>query len=489
MVIYKKGINHVLPDYLSRLYEDPKTDEAVDVKEGEVLFSVANLEADELAPERTCQFIKKLLKDSANKKFVSEAKEKEDLIRDCHSQNHQGGLGMFQKLFQDGYWWEKMLEDCTSHAKACINCLRYNMGQVGFHPVKPLTATLPMDHVVWDLADIWRSANGFKFILILVDVATKFVMLRALKTKKAEDITSTLLEVISNFGFLKILQSDQDNALINEVMEKMRKEGGWELRKVMTYFPSQNGAVERVVGEVKKLLYKIWVHDDNWEKFIPAIQISLNDQVVSCHNSSPFALMFTQGLNQCRDYSSVDSKPCSFDDLLARNFKMVNAVYPAIKWKSKKSGDRYCRAKNKEKKTKGFKNNDFVMKLVDKRDNKEDPKWEGPFQVVRQEEGSRGFILRNKDGKNLKSAVAVSRLQKSSIGFVDQGDDIFNVKRILDHKGDGDERKYLIWWEGYPKSEATWESTNNIFNKLVIKEYWKKKTKSKSSSFSSRLPQ
>ena len=63
----------------------------------------------------------------------------------------------------------------------------------------------------------------------------------------------------------------------------------------------------------------------------------------------------------------------------------------------------------------------------------------------------------------------------------------FTVK--VDHKGDGDERKYLIWWEGYPKSEATWESTNNIFNKLVIKEYWKKKTKSKSSSFSSCLPQ
>ena len=41
-VIYKKGINHVLLDYLSRLYEDPETDKAADVKEGEVLFSVAN---------------------------------------------------------------------------------------------------------------------------------------------------------------------------------------------------------------------------------------------------------------------------------------------------------------------------------------------------------------------------------------------------------------------------------------------------------------
>ena len=49
---------------------------------------------------------------------------------------------------------------------------------------------------------------------------------------------------------------------------------------------------------------------------------------------------------------------------------------------------------------------------------------EGPFQVVRQEEGSRGFILRNKDGKNLNQRWRRPRLQKSSIGFVDQGDDI-----------------------------------------------------------------
>ena len=76
---------------------------------------------------------------------------------------------------------------------------------------------------------------------------------------------------------------------------------------------------------------------------------------------------------KCKDYSSVDSKPCSFDNLLARNFKMVNVVYPAIEWKLKKFGDRYCQAKNKEKKTKGFKNGDFVMKLVEP--NKSNTNW------------------------------------------------------------------------------------------------------------------
>ena len=73
---------------------------------------------------------------------------------------------------------------------------------------------------------------------------------------------------------------------------------------------------------------------------------------------------------------------------------MVNVVYPAIKWKSKKFGDRYCWAKNKEKKTKGFKNRDFVMKLVDKRDNKEDPKWEGPFSSSEARGGFKRFYFK-----------------------------------------------------------------------------------------------
>ena len=176
-VTYKKGIDHVLPDYLSRLYEKPLEEGNNEVKKGEILFSAANLEADELAPEKTKQFMENFLKNRANKKLVTDPEERATLITNCHQESHQGGVGMFHKLFQNGFWWEDMLKDCMSTAKTCIDCLRYNTGRVGFHPLKPVTVTLPMDHVVWDLADMRRSEKGFKFILILVDVATKFVFL------------------------------------------------------------------------------------------------------------------------------------------------------------------------------------------------------------------------------------------------------------------------------------------------------------------------
>ena len=125
--------------------------------------------------------------------------------------------------------------------------------------------------------------------------------------------------------------------------------------------------------------------------------------------------MFARGLNQSHDYSSVVSNIASKKELLDRNFKMVSAVYPAIQWKSLKSGEKDCEQKNKRKKENFFQPGDFVMKLVDKRDNKEDPKWEGLLCIVKREPGTRGYVLKDKTGACLNSAVAASRLQRSAL--------------------------------------------------------------------------
>ena len=83
-VTYKKGIDHVLPDYLSRLYEKPLEEGNNEVKEGEILFSAANLEADELVPEKTRQFMENFLKNRVNKKLVTNPEERATLITNCH---------------------------------------------------------------------------------------------------------------------------------------------------------------------------------------------------------------------------------------------------------------------------------------------------------------------------------------------------------------------------------------------------------------------
>lgn len=52
-------------------------------------------------------------------------------------------------------------------------------------------------------------------------------------------------------------------------------------------------------------------------------------------------------------------------------------------------------------------------------------------------------------------------------------DDEFSVDRILADKTEGNKRKYLILWEGYPLEKATWEPHKNINDEIL--EVWKER--------------
>ena len=76
-------------------------------------------------------------------------------------------------------------------------------------------------------------------------------------------------------------------------MDKFRKLAEAHSRKVLKYFPAQNGIVERYVKEVNNMLKKM-MHGEStyWVKFLPVIQLSLNDRYISCHKLMLFACMF-----------------------------------------------------------------------------------------------------------------------------------------------------------------------------------------------------
>ena len=98
---------------------------------------------------------------------------------------------MFKMLFSDWFYWPSMFKDCEHEAKSCSDCLRFNISEGGFHPMRTITVSLPWDHVVWDLiGKLLMSENGFNFVLIMVDVVTRFVVLKLLQTKRVVEIAN-----------------------------------------------------------------------------------------------------------------------------------------------------------------------------------------------------------------------------------------------------------------------------------------------------------
>ena len=180
-----------------------------------------------------------------------------------------------------------------------------------------------MDHVIYDFIGKLRvSERGYCFILIMVCVMTRFVFLKPLRTKSAKEVAFALVNVFANFGVPQILQSDNEQVMVADILEELRKLGGFQLRRIMKYFPRQNGVVERFVQETKQVLLK-WAKGDfsGWEYYIPAIQMGLNDRIISRHRSRPFLVMFGRRMNKFENFEGVELPTISMKGSWLRRLK------------------------------------------------------------------------------------------------------------------------------------------------------------------------
>jgi hypothetical protein len=85
--------------------------------------------------------------------------------------------------------------------------------------------------------------------------------------------------------------------------------------------------------------------------------------------------------------------------------------------------------------------------------------------------------------KKLEDANSLQRLQEQFLGMgliddpvdedtSDNGDDTYEVERILGHKGSSKHRKYHVKWKGYPRSESSWVRESDLDADELIREYW-----------------
>jgi hypothetical protein len=105
------------------------------------------------------------------------------------------------------------------------------------------------------------------------------------------------------------------------------------------------------------------------------------------------------------------------------------------------------------------------------RDDKFEPVYVGPYSVVRRAHNG-GYVLRDATGDILDRHVPVDQLKLISKmpRAIDENNNIYIVKRILQHRGEPGNYEYLVDWKGY--KEKTWEPEEHFQDYDVIKHYW-----------------
>ena len=91
--------------------------------------------------------------------------------------------------------------------------------------------------------------------MVYQDHLTKFVQLRALKSKRAEEVAYHLLDVFTIFGASCILHSDNGREFANKVIEEVCKM--WNEPKIVHGKPRHSqsqGSVKRANQDIEKML-------------------------------------------------------------------------------------------------------------------------------------------------------------------------------------------------------------------------------------------
>lgn len=420
-------------------------------------------------------------KDFKGVDYIAPPEEERDaLLREAHAFGHDGSTSLVQRIHEQGIHWDNLYDDAKNVCKACIQCARHYVSRKGYHPLKNILAYVPFDHIGMDfLGPLPETINDNRYILVVVDLCTKFTIAKALPNKQSDTVAYALMEIYGNFGIPAVVQSDNGREFKNQVMDTISRSLGVEHRYSTAFHARGNGASESAVKNVLNTLRKMADNNqDSWDRILPATQLAINTRVINRTKTAPFALMYARPLNRFIDYNEPDvfkthpNKPMTIGDLQKRSTYMSDIVFPAVKQRTLKLIQEAAKRFNKEHLIVDFQVGDWVMTRLPHRESKLEPAFEGPFQIVQKKSST--YVLKDEHNELLHRDYVPSELKLVSIDETAIEDEVFEVDEIRDHRGPPLAREYLVKWKGYGEKSNTWETAAAFNNPITIKKYWGK---------------
>ena len=494
-VFHCPGIHNILPDALSRMF--PSNAKGEDALASDILqISCRESVKNSPKPSRTACTVKHVeiqssllpaLSDNRettsleNERLFAMLKnktsppvaERKAILEKQHLLGHFGATAMFKSIWNMGHYWSDLRKDCIDTCRRCGACQQFTISKEGFHPLVPIAAKLPFDHVSIDLlGPMPTTPDGFNYILVLVDVCSRFTILRPLVDKSAESISKMLFQIFTDFGFPKILQSDNGKEFVNKIIEKLLQVSGVTKRLTSPYHPRANGLSERFIQTTLSILKKeLFGNLQEWKSILPITQLMLNDKISTIHGSTPFAIMFARKVNPFHDYSNTKVEAVANSASFIQRLKFIqNILYPTIETKMLASQATSKKKFDESKNIVDFPVGSLVMIKNNTKANKFEASYEGPYRVLSKNKGG-AYVLTNAAGVLLSKNISPNQMKLIS----GDTEDVYEVESIVDHKQVPGGTVYRTRWQNFSEEDDTWEPAESFHDTTTISDYYKRR--------------
>ena len=195
------------------------------------------------------------------------------------------------------FYWPGLRSDVRNYCKSCDTCQKtFPKGRVSKFPLgkMPLIDT-PFSRVAIDLIGPIHppSDEGHRFVLTVVDYATRYPEAVARKRIDTESVAEALIEIYSRVGIPREVLSDQGKHFTSDLMKEVSRLLSVRQLTTTPYHPSCNGLVERFNGTLKSMLRKCCEEQPRqWNRLIPALLFAYRDSVQDSTGCTPFQLLY-----------------------------------------------------------------------------------------------------------------------------------------------------------------------------------------------------
>lgn len=375
------------------------------------------------------------------------------------------------------------VEQVREFIKNCPWCQKFKAGIHYSYPAikKSLKANDVRSVVACDTLEILEDKYEYRYILVIIDLFSKYVQLYPVKNKDAHTTANCLIQFYASYGLFDIFHTDPGSDFMSKVVKLLLSWLGIKQQITLVNNPQADG-VEATNREILRHLKYICAElrmKDEWSlpSIISWIQILLNSYKHSETSYSPFNLMFGTRSNQY--YKSPQPLPEEFhNEFLLSQSKILSELRENAN-KYHQDLIRNRNDKNSHLSWNFYIKGDYVFNISNKVHDKLTAKKQGPMKVLEHDPNSNRVLCYDlvtgaekeffKQHLILFTGTADEAL-KIAISDTDQ----FIVSNILSYQGDIDERSKMSILAEFNNREILWiPYSSDIANNIKFQEFIK----------------
>ena len=514
-IVHKPGKSNVVADALSRV-DTIECCAISEVHHGLKLFQ--GLEQEYKQDEETQKILEEseahpeykilqnkiyLPSDGRMRLYIPKGEVRNSIMSELHDSRYAGHLGIKRTidLVKRDFYWPTLEKEVTDYVKTCDECQRNkpsNQKMQGL--LQPLeVSTHRWERVSMDLiTHLPKTKNGYDSVLVIVDYLTKMIVTRpTYGTATAVDIAKLFVDsVVRVHGLPRTIVSDRDSKFTSHFWREVFKNMGTTLAMSSGFHPQTDGQTERANRTIEEMLRAyVGKRQNDWDERLGMVEFAYNNAVHSSTGFTPFYLCYGRHpVNPMNLLIKMETKNESADKFIEQLQEDVDQAIQNLR-----------NAQEKQKKYADKKRRDVEFNIGDEvllstrnltpmmttgGSHKLGALYIGPFKVI--EKFTSSYRLELPEHMKIHPIFHISQLKLYRVPeesrrrhhrpepvITAEGNEEYVVEEIVNHRtrkrGKKTTTEYLVFWEGYPAHEATWEPEENLENAPEkVAEYYRR---------------